>query len=92
MLNGFINNAETGILKVATSRMTSNPLLALEKIELPAKQIPVHSIRTMVPQRYCHQNPSSRKLAQVPDSDPKFWVKQSIRPTAFIPVFKTYPR
>jgi hypothetical protein len=84
--------AENGMLKVATRSTTRRPLLALEKIELPARQMPVHRTRTMVPQRYSHQKPSMRKSAADPDSEPKFSVRQFTRPTAFIPVLSTKPR
>lgn len=70
--NGFKTIAERGMLKVAISKMKSNPLLALAKMPLPARQIAVQRTRTMVSQRYSHQKPSSRKFDQVPDLVPKF--------------------
>jgi hypothetical protein len=84
--------ADKGMLNVATSRMINSPLLALAKIELPAMQIPVQKTRITVPHKYCHQKPSWRKFAQLPEWIPKFWVKQSTRPTAFMPVLKTEPK
>jgi hypothetical protein len=70
--NGFMKRAVKCILIVATRRMTSRPLLALENIELPAKQIAVQRTRRIVPHRYCHQKPSRRKLAILPEKTPKF--------------------
>jgi hypothetical protein len=80
------------MLNVATRRIMRRPLLALANIELPARQIAVQRIKMTVPQRYCHQKPSARKFANEPRLIPKFSVKQSIKPTAFMPVLKTYPR
>ena len=60
-VKGFVIIAEKGMLNVATNKIARRPLLALANIELPAKQMAVHKTRTIVPQRYCHQNPSRRK-------------------------------
>lgn len=83
---------ETGILNVATSRMTRSALLQRAKRLLPAKQMTVQTARTTVAQRYCDQKSSGSQLAQLPRLEPKFWTKQVTKPTAFMPVFRTHPR
>lgn len=75
------------MLKVATRSTARRPLLHLAKRPLPAKQMTVQVTSTIVAQMYCHQKPSGSHCCQFPFSEPKFSMKQSIKPTAFIPTY-----